>query len=334
VHQVVPARPFRAATLADLPAVTALLDSISRVHLARPTTELEARQRLSVPGCELATDSFLVPDADGRLLGFGTVWLDPPTDVRAFARVHPDARGQGIGPLLARLITTRGRQLARTLSTETVRFSTTAWAADGGAPAVLTAAGLTPVRHFHHMTRDLPSNLPEPRWPPGVAARRYRPTTDTDAIFAAYRVAFQEHWGSESPDPVRWWWDVRDSPASGYDPELWTVAEAAGEIVGFVIGRVRDRGPAEGYVSFLGVAPNHRGDGLGRALLTHQLTQFSTRGLQRATLDVDVDNVTTALRLYRSVGMLPVPNFTVWAASMPGGLRSADEPRRAGDSAR
>ncbi len=205
---------------------------------------------------ELTTDSFLVPDADGRLLGFGTVWPDPPTDVRAFARVHPDARGQGIGPLLARLITTRGRQLARTLSTETVRFSTTAWAADDGAPAVLTGAGLALVRHFHRMTRDLPEQLPRTALAAGHHGSAYLPSTDQDSVFAAYRAAFQEHWGSESPDPLRWWWDVRDSPDSGYDPELWTVAEADADVLGFVIGRVHDResGP-EGYVSFLGSFP-------------------------------------------------------------------------------
>jgi mycothiol synthase len=326
VHPVVPGWPYRPATLADVPALTALLDSISRVHLGRPTTELEVRQRLGVPGCYLATDSFVVPDANGRLLAFGHVWLDPPADVRAFARVHPDARGLGIGPSLAKLITTRGRQLARTLSTESVRFSTTAWAADEGAPSVLAAAGLVAVRHFQRMTRDLPGSLAEPTWPPGVIARPYRPAMDEDALFAAYRVAFGEHWGSESPDPVRWWWDVRDSPDCGYDPELWTVAEAATEIVGFAIGRVRDRGQApEGYVSFLGVLPPHRHNGLGRALLTRQLAQFRTRGLPHATLDVDVDNVTTALDLYRSVGMTPVPSFTVWAASMPGALSPVDE---------
>jgi mycothiol synthase len=326
VHHVVRRRPYRPATLADVPALTALLDSITRVHLGRPTTELQARQRLNIPGCELATDSFLVPDTDGRLVGFGHVWLDPPADVRAFARVHPGARGQGIGPFLAWLITTRGRQLARTLATNTVRFSTTAWATDAGAPGVLAGAGLTPVRHFQRMTRDLPDPVAKPAWPPGVTARPYRPATDGDAVFAAYRAAFQDHWGSESPDPVRWWWDLRDSPDSGYEPELWTVAEAIGGIVGFVMGRLRGNGStAEGYVSVLGVVPGHRGSGIGRALLNHQLAQFSTRGLRRATLDVDVDNVTTALDLYRSVGMVPVPNFTVWATSMPGAHSSTED---------
>ena len=330
---LVSGRPYRPATLDDVPALTTLLDSITRVHLGRPTTEREARERLGVPGCDLATDSFLIPDANGRLIAFGNVWVAPPEDVRAFGRVHPEARGQGIGPVLLSLITARAGALARTLPTETVRFSTTAWAADLGAPGVLAGAGLAPVRHFQRMTRDLSTHLDEPEWPHGVAARPYLPGADEDAVFAAYRAAFHEHWGSESPDSAHWWWDVRDSPDSGYDPELWTVAEADGDVVGFVIGRVHDResGP-EGYVSFLGVVPGHRGIGLGGALLSHQLAQFATRGLPRATLDVDVDNVTTALDLYRSAGMVPVPNFTIWAASMPGALSAAGEQNAAGRS--
>lgn len=69
-----------------------------------------------------------------------------------------------------------------------------------------------------------------------------------------------------------------NSPGSGCDPELWTVAETDGQLI----------------------------------------------GLDRAALDVDVDVVTTTLDLYCSVGMVQVPNFTVWATSMPGALSSVD----------
>ena len=61
-------------------------------------------------------------------------------------------------------------------------------------------------------------------------ARPYLPVADQDSVFAAYRAALQEHWASESPDSGHWWWDVRDSPDSGYDPELWTVAEADADV--------------------------------------------------------------------------------------------------------
>lgn len=115
-------------------------------------------------------------------------------------------------------------------------------------------------------------------------------------------------------------------PVADHDSVFAAYRAADADVLGFVIGRVhhRESGP-EGYVSFLRVVPGHRGIGLGGALLSHQLAQFATRGLPRATLDVDIDNVTTALDLYRSAGMVPVPNCTIWAASMPGALSAAGE---------
>src|SRR3954451_23909343 len=119
----------RPANEADVDALTEMLDSATRLFLDRPTTRAEAADRLAVPGCDLPDDSLLIETADGRVLGFGQVFVSPPVDVRAFARVHPGFRGQGIGSALASWTVGRASVKAEALRPETVRFSTTAWAA-------------------------------------------------------------------------------------------------------------------------------------------------------------------------------------------------------------
>jgi mycothiol synthase len=85
------------------------------------------------------------------------------------------------------------------------------------------------------------------------------------------------------------------------------------------LARVRERaGRSEGYVSQIGVRPRWRGLGLGRALLAYALNQLKHRGLRAASLDVDAENVTDALRLYRGVGMNEQPSFTIWGKHVYG----------------
>ncbi|MGE3314430.1 MAG: GNAT family N-acetyltransferase, partial [Planctomycetaceae bacterium] len=56
-----------------------------------------------------------------------------------------------------------------------------------------------------------------------------------------------------------------------------------------------------GAVQNVGVHPEHRGLGLGRALVLKSLEGFRSAGLRRVYLEVTSDN-TPAVELYRSVG--------------------------------
>jgi mycothiol synthase len=316
-------RLSRNASIEDIDAITTMLDAATQTHVGRRTSQAETEDRLRTPGCVLETDSLLVTDGQD-VVGLALVWRAPPSDVRGFARVHPQHRGEGVGTTLAKFMADRGRLIASELRAPVVRFSTTAWAADSTAAPVLRSAGLVEVRHFIRMARSLDGDLPAPVWPEEVRVRSFAPGQDEDALFTAYRSAFAAHWGQENHDEQAWWWDGRDSPDSGYDPALWFIADAGGEIAGFVIGRQRERQHGrEGYVSFVGVRPPWRGRRLGHALMSHELRVFASRGLPTGALDVDVDNVTSALDLYRSVGMTSEPNFTAWGTDLPG--RSATD---------
>jgi [ribosomal protein S18]-alanine N-acetyltransferase len=78
------------------------------------------------------------------------------------------------------------------------------------------------------------------------------------------------------------------------------VAEVDGVVVGAIAGELETDG---GGVSTLGVLPEARGRGIGRALLTALLERFAATGVGRVTLGVRVDNP-VAIGLYRSLGFV------------------------------
>ena len=56
-----------------------------------------------------------------------------------------------------------------------------------------------------------------------------------------------------------------------------------------------------GAIQNVGIVPEHRGRGLGRALVLKSLYGFRTSGLSRVTLEVTATNV-PAVELYKSIG--------------------------------
>jgi ribosomal protein S18 acetylase RimI-like enzyme len=91
--------------------------------------------------------------------------------------------------------------------------------------------------------------------------------------------------------------EIRRKP--GFLPgATWLVACDKG-YVGAVQG-VMDRGPI-GAIQNVGVLPEFRGQGLGRALVRRALAGFFQAGLQRAYLEVTAQN-DGAVQLYRAVG--------------------------------
>jgi ribosomal protein S18 acetylase RimI-like enzyme len=91
--------------------------------------------------------------------------------------------------------------------------------------------------------------------------------------------------------------EIRRKP--GFLPgATWLVACQEG-YVGAVQG-VMDRGPI-GAIQNVGVLPDFRGQGLGKALVRRALAGFFQAGLQRAYLEVTAQN-DGAVQMYRSVG--------------------------------
>lgn len=92
---------------------------------------------------------------------------------------------------------------------------------------------------------------------------------------------------------------------SGFLPQAtWLVeCDEIHEATGFPCGTIQGiaHNTTLGSIQNIGVLPEHRGLGLGRALILKALRGFRSHGLIRVYLDVTADNV-AAVKLYHSLG--------------------------------
>jgi GNAT superfamily N-acetyltransferase len=100
--------------------------------------------------------------------------------------------------------------------------------------------------------------------------------------------------------PIEEWRSLFLSGPS-FDPELIVLARRVDDhrLAGVAVCRVFN--DEIGWVAQLAVGRDHRGLGLGRALLAEGLRRLSQRGIQRFGLSVEAENA-TALGLYRNLG--------------------------------
>jgi ribosomal protein S18 acetylase RimI-like enzyme len=157
--------------------------------------------------------------------------------------------------------------------------------------------GFTAARYSYTMQRDLEKLPTAAALPPNVELLPWDPVLD-GAVMHAFNVAFRGQWGVPQLTPELWREFFTGVPQ--FRPELSCMALAGGEVVGFCINWVTQ--PRQGWVEAVGVLPEWRGKGLASALLAHSLNAFGKAGLTRAALDVDAENPTGALRLYKKLG--------------------------------
>jgi ribosomal protein S18 acetylase RimI-like enzyme len=91
--------------------------------------------------------------------------------------------------------------------------------------------------------------------------------------------------------------EIRRKP--GFLPEATWLIGHGFEICGTIQG-VIEPGPI-GSIQNVGVVPDHRGIGLGRALVCKSIRAFYDSGVPRAILEVTAEN-SSAINLYRSIG--------------------------------
>jgi ribosomal-protein-alanine N-acetyltransferase len=97
-------------------------------------------------------------------------------------------------------------------------------------------------------------------------------------------------------------WSTNDFAECLASQVPFLVAEARGVVIGYVIGHCA---ADEGEILNLGVAPAHRGHGVGRALVGRVLALLAGRGVRVVYLEVRESNG-VARRLYRSLGFTEV----------------------------
>lgn len=280
----------RCATIADSEAVAELVRA----------SELDVRHVSSIDAgdvrdwwrpVDLERDTWVVHD-DGNVAAAATFW--PHGEVpHVWGDVQPVLRGRGLGTALLHLTEAR----ARDHGSRAVRNDV--FSEDEIAIRLLEGSGYREVRRFLEMAIELGDERPpEPEWPEGLTADRFR-LEDAEAFHAALLEAFEDDWGF-SPMPFEQWRKAR-LEAEDFDPTVWTVVRDGDEIVAVARCDVRRYGSP--WVATLGVRKPWRRRGLGLALLQRTFRLFHERGERRVALGVDAENPSGATRLYERAGM-------------------------------
>jgi mycothiol synthase len=243
----------------------------------------------------------------GELAGYAH--LDPTDPVEGPSGelvIHPAHRRQGLGLRLVRALVAEasGRELRL-------------WA-HGDLPAasrLAATAGFERVRALWQMRRSLQARLGRPQLADGLTIRTFVVGQDEDEWTRLNSRAFVRH-----PEQGAWTredLDLREREP-WFDPDGFFLAERGGKLIGFHWTKIHGlgdvapgNGPAGhahepiGEVYVVGVDPEARGLGLGRALTLVGLRYLRSRGLFQVMLYVDESN-TPAIGLYESLG------FTHW----------------------
>ena len=279
------------ATAADAPRITELLNEISRAHYGEADlTEAEVTSWFGFEKLEV-----LLAEQEGEIaVAYGDRYRQDERD-RSWLDVrvldgHADA-----GALLAELE-------RRSLPDIDPGARAMTWVAsvDDGMRGVVETAGYDHIRSSFRMTIQL-DELDPPEAPHGITVSPYA-AADEKAVHAAQQEAFRDHW-EHRDEPFDEWreWMV-ETPS--FDPSLWFVARDGDEIAGVSLCRVSHSGDeSHGHCSVLAVRRPWRRRGLGLALLRHSFVEMARRGMTRASLGVDGENLTGAVALYERAGM-------------------------------
>lgn len=148
--------------------------------------------------------------------------------------------------------------------------------------------------------RDLREPLPEPEFPAGFILRFLDSTRELDDWLAFYRETL-----GHRPSILQRWRHARDD--EDYDPSLDLVAiDGDGKLAAMCYCSIpsfeTSRSPVkEGRTEPIAVAAPYRRRGLGRAIVLSGLHLLRSRGMERALLTTDPENL-PAQRLYESLG--------------------------------
>lgn len=269
-------------------------------------------------------EDMLFAEIDGQVISYSRVewYLNDQGEWLGFHLnfLLPPWRRKGIGRAMLRYNERRLQEIAAQLRREgkindenPCFFETYAYATETGKEILFQREGYTPVRYGYSMVRDLREDIEVTSMPEGLEVRPV-PPEQYRTVWEADQEAFRDHWNF-APSPENAYQNWLASPE--FNPDIWKVAWDGDQIAGMVLNFVNEAENAEynrnrGYTEGISVRRPWRRRGLARALLTRSLKMFKDMGMDEAALDVDTQNLSGALRLYESVGFIPVKRTTTY----------------------
>lgn len=305
----------RPVTLDDLPGIHQLLVTAGLADgNPRVSTLEDLRHEFDDPWSDAAVDSQVWFTPAGQAVAYARLFSNPEPEeaVRVFADdyVHPDHEAELYDALLEWVVA-RGTAKARALAAATgftgpalLRLGVTDHLTER--MARFERYGFRRVRYFYRMRRDLSQPIPDPQLPAGLTLTPFRPELSEGAR-QALDEAFRDHWSHESIS--REDWEQFFVGSSTFRPDLTPVVLDGDEVAAVSYNKVdpeenERQGFSTGWIQTLGTRRPWRKRGLASALLAWSMRAFKAEGLQYATLGVDAENPTGALRLYEGLGFV------------------------------
>ena len=314
-------RGFRGES--DYPHMLAVIEGSKEVDQIERTETLEdlANNYAHLTNCDPYQD-MLFAEVDGQVVGYSRVtwWTEDSGNwiYLHFGFLLPAWRHKGIGRAMLRYNQNRLRQIAAEREDSAARyFESFASDTEVANQALLQSEGFKAVRYGFEMVRSLSDPIAEKPLPEGLEVRPVLPG-HYRAIWEANQEAFQDHWGyspAKEEDYQRW------LNESIFQPDIWQVAWDGDQVVGMVLNFLVEAENIKydrqrGYTEFICVRRPWRKQGVASALITRSLKMFKQMGMTEASLGVDTQNLSGALRLYESLGFEPVKQHTTYRKLM------------------
>ncbi|MBD1541599.1 GNAT family N-acetyltransferase [Arthrobacter sp. IA7] len=334
-----PGLHWRSAGPADLDAWAAL---VARTAAVEQPVWFERRadleQIMESKNNPVGPNTVLGLDSDGVLRAYARLTKNKDgAKAHGFCAVDPQWQRRGVGSALLSWLEARTRQRFRE-DAVAVQGSAGPGGAESGVAepdnavpvprlrvfieqkqqhqcVLLQESGYEVVRYYNEMHRLLSAPLPEAPLDHGLELVPMEPGL-SEALRLAHNQVFADHWGSEPRDEESWGFVVND-PLARPDLSAVVLESLTGEIAGYQLASYDPdntvaRGFSEGYTDLLGVRREFRGRGIAQALLADAMRRFAAAGLDKASLDVDSENPTGAMALYRKMGYVPVNTSLAW----------------------
>ena len=282
---------LRPATLDDAEAAAALLDAREAADFGESSRTAED---LRSWWAEEPSSPIWLAWLDGRCAGYGRLFdgAAEAAEIHDEACTHPELEGRGVATALFEQL----EGLAREKSF--LRIQATAWTDTGR--AFLIGRDYRYTSSFWRMEKELGGDAPGEA-PAGYRFDDYREHEDDEALYAC-AVASGE---ADPAGASLALWSRHRHSRTDYDPRGWAVARAGDEVVGAALGF-----PLGGRAWILDVfvAPEHRGCGLGLALVRDCCRRIREAGARHVGLEVEAEN---AVRLYERAGLRVTRRYDV-----------------------
>ena len=261
-------------------------------------SEHDLQEQFRRPDLDLTRSSIAI--YDGRtMIGYGMLTprsvAEPVHNVRHEGGVHPSYRGRGLG---GELLDWAEQTAVPLHHDRPLALSSGCLARNAAAVALHEQRGYQPVRWFHHMVRDLTAPIPSVVIPRDVQVTGYTPDMAEHARLVRNE-SFRDHWESTETSPQIW---AHFLASRAFRPGLSFLAYQEDEPLGILMSCEYDAGPRDLYIALVGTRAAGRKRGIATALLLTAMSAARDRGYDQASLGVDADSLTGAVRLYEHVG--------------------------------